>query len=114
MRDLPTLMRGVCAHPAMYVGGVDYFRAVLWVDGYCMGRLDMGDKSGWNTLIDFKKFLVKKYGCGPNYYWCFIIDIVTPDHSQQEKLDVLLRDFEEFSNVLTRMAVEVSNGLEDA
>lgn len=106
MNKFGELLRNVCTRTAMYVGILDYWRAVCWLDGYACGRSDAGDKVAVQGIRDFRTFLIKKYGRGSNRYWYHIIDVVTYGKTDVEKLAVLLNDFEEFTNVLTRMAIE--------
>jgi len=126
-----TRFRAICARPAMFVGEECYKLTAIYIDGVAMGYEDADiitgvaneARSHAGSLInrEFQRFLAKKYQGGNTSYsktiWHDIIPMALegaqPKLTDRQLIDRLLADFEDFNNVLIRMAVETAETTED-
>jgi len=107
-------IREILLRPAMYVGKTNYDMAVSYISGYAWGADEHAGLHGTSTFQDFQQFLAKKYRRGNasfnNVVWFNIIPLALRQDgstmSEQKLIDQLLADFNDFNNVLVRMAVE--------
>ena len=105
---LTFLREQLLKRPAMYVGTVNFDLVCSFINGLICGYADTGRGP---KLVDweFNRFVQKKYGIGPAAVWMTAYQ-QCPSRgalSEEEKLAILLADFEEFTNPLTRMVMGI-------
>jgi len=108
--------RHICWRPAMYVGKEDYELTAAFLEGMALGYQDWHGGFMHSCLHEeFQQFLAKKYrrrnASYNNIVWSEIIPLALKDErpklTEKQKIDRLLEDFEDFCNVLVRLATEI-------
>ena len=116
--------RHICMRPKMYVGDEGYNATCLFMQGIALGYQD------WHGLFyhtwlndEFREFLIKRYGVGDTKWvnqcsWWVIYPQMLKHggsiYDDELLFKELLRNFDDYYNILVRMAVEAGDGLEDA
>lgn len=107
--------RSICTRPAMYLGEENYKLVAALLEGMALGYQDWHGGFMHSLLHEeFQQFLAKKYRKGmatfKPVFWSAIIPqgmkLEGLDPTEKEKIDRLLADFEDFNNILIRLAVE--------
>jgi len=115
MRQVDTKLKelfiSVCTRPGMYVGFQSYEKAMVFIDGYVCGRADAeGIPFRETVLVDqFRVFLANRHNKGESLVW-WCIPTRTKGWAalgEGEKLASIQVDFEDFANILTRLALEL-------
>ena len=110
--------RNVCLRPGMYVGEVNYKFTAMLLEGMALGYQDWYGGFMHSFLHEeFQRFLAKKYrrknATYNNVVWSEIIPLALKDErpklTEKQLIDRLLQDFEDFDNILVRMAVETTD-----
>lgn len=100
--NLDELVQHLCTRPEMYVGRLDYELAMTFLHGYLHGTTN-------GFVQPFIGFLCKKYKKPGNLaFWAYSgAEASGYLNTERPKFVQFLRDYNEFRNPLTRMAVEV-------
>jgi len=109
------LFRNICRSPAMYIGEENYYYVAHMLSGLALGYKDWHG-GFYHTFLHkgFQRFLAKKYkrknATYENVCWEQIIPLALKDErprlTQKQLIDRLLADFEDYNNILVRLAVE--------
>lgn len=96
--------------PAMWVGREEFDLVAAFINGMISAYGNMGrvpKLQDWN----FQEFTQKKYGLGSNTVWMAAYNTMPGwrNKTERQKLALLLADFEEFSNPLTRMVMGIDD-----
>jgi hypothetical protein len=112
--------RSICLRPAMYVGEANYKVVAALLEGMALGYQDWHG-GFFHSLLheEFQQFLAKKYRREGSQFeqvvWSYIIPLGTKQDgenlTEKELISRLLADFEDFNNILVRLAVETGNGV---
>lgn len=108
--------RNICLRPAMYVGEVNYKLVCALLTGLALGFQDWHGGMMHSFLHEeFQQFLVKKYCKGSATFKQVMWEAIIPqgmklrgkELTEKQLIDQLLQDFQDFDNILVRMAIEI-------
>lgn len=96
--------------PGMWVGREDFDLVAAFINGMVSAYGNMGyvpKLQDW----DFQRFVISKYGLGNNVVWmaAYTTQAGWANKTEREKMAVLLEDFEQFANPLTRMVMGIDD-----
>lgn len=94
------------ARPGMWVGRESFDCVAAFINGMISAYGNMGRVPGLQEW-DFQRFVLKKYGLSGNHNVWMNAYVFSVEWTERQKLDLLLEDFEDFSNPLTRMAISI-------
>jgi len=102
----------------MYVGEVNYKHVCALLTGLALGFQDWHGGMMHSFLEEeFQEFLAKKYRKGDATFRPVVWEAIIPqamkmndtEPTEKQLIDQLLQDFEDFDNILVRLAVETSD-----
>jgi hypothetical protein len=107
--------RHICMRPAMYVGKESFELTATLLEGMALGYQDWHGGFMHSLLHEeFQQFLAKKYRKGMATFKSVAWSAIIPrgmklqglEPTEKQMIDRLLQDFEDYNNILTRLAIE--------